>query len=153
MKIVRNDRRTWRDTGRKAHGERGFAVTTDERLEKFDYTSAADQIARIERSKGRPATEGEKAQAVAQANKFIELSKQLEEASARADKWYQEVLAEMAEPKPKPGEKPVRARIKVVPRIFTDEAAAAAKARLRARFARVLGGIVRLLGRRKGDKP
>jgi len=151
-------------------------MTTEERLEKFDYTSAADQIARIERSKGRPATEGEKAQAVAQANKVIELSKQLEEAKERADKWYQEALAARAEPKPKPGEKPVRARIKVVPRIFTDEAAAAArarlkvsfardftdeaaavKARLRARFGRVLGGIVcaalglvRLLARKKG---
>ena len=152
-------------------------MTTEERPEKFDYSSAAAQIARIESSKGRPATPREKAKAVAQANEFIKLTKQLEEASTKADKWYQEALDARADAQTKPDAKPVRARIEVTPRIFTDEAAAAArarlkakgfglsagidpsvaKARLRARFARVLGGIVcaalglvRLLARRKG---
>jgi len=151
-------------------------MTTKEPSKKCDYTSAADQIARIERSKGRPATEREKARVVALTKRYVEVSKELAEAKAQADKWYQEALTARTEPKPNPGEKAVRARIKVVPRIFTDEAAAAAmarlkakgfgvsaginppaaKVRLRTRFASVLGGavcaalgLVRLLARKK----
>ncbi|MBE3037470.1 MAG: hypothetical protein IMZ62_01460 [Chloroflexi bacterium] len=109
----------------------------------MDYTSAEDQIARIEVSQGRPATEAQKTKAREQAQKVADLNKQLEEANARAERWYKEALAAKAEKpaKPKAGEPARRTRAPVKPTIFTDEAAAAAVVRLRTKFRRVSAGI------------
>lgn len=70
-------------------------ITDPAKGREMDYTSAADHIARIEVAKGRPLTEKEKAKAVAQVDKFIELTKQLREATAKADKaWAEKQEAE-----------------------------------------------------------